>query len=63
MLVGDVANREPEGMTRMNCFRCYNDTDFGGDLMAPCSDPGVDSIHLPEVACPGGIRSNIEFPT
>jgi len=65
MLAGDPALRVKGGITKWNgiCFRCYNAKNFGGDNAAPCSDSKVDSIELPKVACPGGIRTTIRFPT
>ncbi|KAF2732606.1 hypothetical protein EJ04DRAFT_544567 [Polyplosphaeria fusca] len=62
MLVGDPTRRKP--LYKMqSCFRCYTATNFGGDDRAPCSDPKVDSEGFPAKACPGGIRSNILYPT
>jgi hypothetical protein len=65
MLVGDPAmrSRPDTKLKRQNCFRCYTGPNFGGDVGAPCQDDRVDSEALPNKACPGGIRSNIHFPT
>jgi hypothetical protein len=65
MLVGDPAMRSRTGTTlkRQNCYRCYTGPNFGGDTGAPCQDDRVDTEALPPKACPGGIRSNIHFPT
>lgn len=66
MFVGDAALRsEPQGrwnLSTQTCFRCYTGPDFGGDDLAPCQDPAVDTQHLPNRPC-YGIRSNIVFPT
>ncbi|KAL8358884.1 hypothetical protein RB601_008218 [Gaeumannomyces tritici] len=62
MFVGDVMRRLP--LYKMqSCFRCYSGPDFGGDDRAPCSDPKVDTEGFPPRPCPGGIRSNILYPT
>ncbi|KAK0615561.1 hypothetical protein B0T17DRAFT_497386 [Bombardia bombarda] len=65
MLVGDPMQRSRTGTTlkRQNCFRCYTGPNFGGDTGAPCQDNNVDTEALPKKVCPGGIRSNIHFPT
>ncbi|KAK4185092.1 hypothetical protein QBC35DRAFT_348677, partial [Podospora australis] len=66
MFVGDATLRaQPSGLnlSTQTCFRCYNATNFGGDVGPPCWDPAVDSWALPDRVCPGGIRSNILFPT
>jgi hypothetical protein len=63
MLAGDVMNRDPLKMGRANCMRCYTGPNFGGDVAAPCADPERDFKGFPTMQCPGGIRSNIEFPT
>jgi len=66
MFFGDATLRsEPAGpwnLSSQTCFRCYNAPNFGGDLLRPCLDPRVDSMHLPSGPC-YGIRSNILFPT
>lgn len=41
MFVGDVLRREPLYKSQ-SCFCCFNGPDFGGDDMAPCSDPTLD---------------------
>ncbi|KAE8448046.1 hypothetical protein EG329_009969 [Mollisiaceae sp. DMI_Dod_QoI] len=65
MLVGDATLREKVGSGRksQSCFRCYTGPNFGGDNGAPCQDSSVDTETLPNKPCPGGIRSNILYPT
>ncbi|KAK3356691.1 hypothetical protein B0T25DRAFT_137933 [Lasiosphaeria hispida] len=65
MLVGNPQERSrPDTkLKRQNCFRCYTGPNFGGDTGAPCQDNNVDTEALPNKACPGGIRSNVHFPT
>ncbi|KEZ45374.1 hypothetical protein SAPIO_CDS2203 [Scedosporium apiospermum] len=64
MLVGDPADRErPASLKRQNCFRCYTGPNHGGDVGAPCQDAAHDHDALPNKVCPGGIRSNVLFPT
>ncbi|CAG8972007.1 hypothetical protein HYALB_00008292 [Hymenoscyphus albidus] len=65
MLAGHAEQRVPGGVTQWNaiCFRCYNAKNFGGENQAPCSDKTVDSVSLSTKACPGGICTNIRFPT
>jgi hypothetical protein len=65
MLAGHADQRADGGITKWNgiCFRCYNAENFGGDNLAPCSDPTVDSVDFPNKVCPGGIRTTIRFPT
>ncbi|KAH8882964.1 hypothetical protein GQ53DRAFT_798556 [Thozetella sp. PMI_491] len=63
MLVGDVSLREAKGIGRAICFRCFTGPNWEGDNAAPCADPKLDTTHLPTQACPGGIRSNVQFPT
>ena len=65
MLAGYADRRTSGGVTKWNaiCFRRYNAKNFGGDNQAPCSDKTVDSVELPNKACPGGIRTTIRFPT
>ncbi|KAI1084877.1 hypothetical protein F5B20DRAFT_523567 [Whalleya microplaca] len=65
MLVGDptMRSRPDTTLKRQNCFRCYTGPNYGGDVGAPCMDDSVDSEALPNKVCPGGIRSNILFPT
>lgn len=65
MLVGDpnMRSRPDTKLKRQNCYRCYTGPNFGGDIGAPCQDDRVDSEALPSKPCPGGIRSNIHFPT
>lgn len=65
MLAGDPMQRVKAGITKWNgiCFRCYNAKNFGGDDRAPCSDSRVDTVELPNKACPGGIRTTVRFPT
>ncbi|KAL2268797.1 hypothetical protein VTJ83DRAFT_3643 [Remersonia thermophila] len=65
MLVGDpnMRSRPDSRLKRQNCYRCYTGPNFGGDTGAPCMDDRVDTETLPNRVCPGGIRSNIAFPT
>ncbi|KAI2610082.1 uncharacterized protein GGS25DRAFT_244854 [Hypoxylon fragiforme] len=65
MLSGDAMarSRSDTKLKRQNCFRCYTGPNYGGDVGAPCMDDNVDSEALPNKVCPGGIRSNILFPT
>lgn len=65
MLVGDpqMRSRPDTKLKRQNCYRCYTGPNFGGDVGAPCQDDNVDSEALPNKVCPGGIRTNIHFPT
>ncbi|KAI0896497.1 hypothetical protein F4806DRAFT_464729 [Annulohypoxylon nitens] len=64
MLSGDPMLRQANAsMVRQNCFRCYTGPNYGGDVGAPCMDGNVDTQALPTKPCPGGIRSNILFPT
>ncbi|KAH8900242.1 hypothetical protein GQ53DRAFT_869639 [Thozetella sp. PMI_491] len=65
MLVGDpnMRSRPDATLKRQNCYRCYTGPNFGGDVSAPCQDGKIDTEALPPKACPGGIRSNIHFPT
>jgi hypothetical protein len=65
MLVGDPMMRSRSGtsLKRQICFRCYTGPNFGGDVSAPCQDGKIDTEALPKAPCPGGIRSNIHFPT
>lgn len=65
MLVGDpnMRSRPDTSLRNQNCYRCYTGPNFGGDTGAPCQDSRVDTETLPPRPCPGGIRSNIHFPT
>lgn len=65
MLVGDpmMRSRPDTKLKRQNCYRCYTGPNFGGDTGAPCQDNAVDTEAFPNKPCPGGIRSNIHFPT
>ncbi|KAH7077471.1 hypothetical protein BKA63DRAFT_266317 [Paraphoma chrysanthemicola] len=63
MLVGDPTNRVSKNLKMQTCFRCYNANNFGGDNAAPCADAKLDTEGFPKTACPGGIRSNILYPT
>ncbi|KAL5446299.1 hypothetical protein PMIN06_007838 [Paraphaeosphaeria minitans] len=63
MLVGDANNRVTKNLKTQTCFRCYTGPNFGGDNAAPCQDAKLDTEGLPTAACPGGIRSNILYPT
>ncbi|EMD89403.1 hypothetical protein COCC4DRAFT_66754 [Bipolaris maydis ATCC 48331] len=63
MLVGDAANRVSKNRKSQTCFRCYTGPNFGGDNAAPCQDAKLDTEGFPTTPCPGGIRSNILYPT
>ncbi|KAH3943511.1 hypothetical protein HBI56_109630 [Parastagonospora nodorum] len=63
MLVGDATNRVSKNRKTQSCFRCYSSDNFGGDNAAPCADAKLDTEGFPKNACPGGIRSNILYPT
>ncbi|KAL1799896.1 hypothetical protein ACET3X_000238 [Alternaria dauci] len=63
MLVGDATNRKSKNLKTQTCFRCYNAPNFGGDNAAPCQDARLDTEGFPTTPCPGGIRSNILYPT
>lgn len=63
MLVGDATNRVSKNMKMQTCFRCYSGPNFGGDNAAPCADAKLDTEGFPKNPCPGGIRSNILYPT
>ncbi|KAK0660794.1 hypothetical protein QBC41DRAFT_307591 [Cercophora samala] len=65
MLVGDpnVRSRPDQKLRRQNCFRCYSGPNHQGDVGAPCMDNNYDTEAFPTKPCPGGIRSNIHFPT
>ncbi|KAF2260287.1 hypothetical protein CC78DRAFT_473231 [Lojkania enalia] len=65
MLVGDANKRAKvgSGLKSQTCFRCYNAPNFGGDNAAPCQDPTLDTEDFPKQPCPGGIRSNVLYPT
>ncbi|KAI0388047.1 hypothetical protein F5Y04DRAFT_274902 [Hypomontagnella monticulosa] len=65
MLSGDptMRSRPDQKLKRQNCYRCYTGPNYGGDTGAPCMDNNVDTEALPNKVCPGGIRSNILFPT
>ncbi|KAK4122024.1 hypothetical protein N657DRAFT_622599 [Parathielavia appendiculata] len=62
MFVGDVARRTPLYKSQ-SCFRCFSGPNFGGDDLAPCTDSRRDFEGFPPQPCPGGIRSNILYPT
>jgi hypothetical protein len=62
MFVGDVARRTPLYKTQ-SCFRCFSGPNFGGDDAAPCTDARRDFEGFPTAPCPGGIRSNVLYPT
>ncbi|KAK3214047.1 hypothetical protein GRF29_28g1834548 [Pseudopithomyces chartarum] len=63
MLVGDANNHVSKNLKSQTCFRCYTGPNFGGDNAAPCQDAKLDTEGFPKGACPGGIRSNILYPT
>jgi len=62
MFVGDVQRRKSLYKTQ-SCFRCFSGKNFGGDDAAPCTDARRDFEGFPTQACPGGIRSNVLYPT
>ncbi|KAK3352754.1 hypothetical protein B0T25DRAFT_456854 [Lasiosphaeria hispida] len=64
MLTGDSMRRASEklGKNMQQCYRCYQGANFGGSMSSPCMDPKWDTDHFPKQPCPGGIRSNINFP-
>ncbi|KAL2148993.1 hypothetical protein VTH82DRAFT_1679 [Thermothelomyces myriococcoides] len=64
MLTGEASQREKigEGRKSQSCFRCYTGPNWGGDDLAPCADPNLDSEELPNKPC-HGIRSNVLYPT
>ncbi|KAH7128738.1 hypothetical protein B0J11DRAFT_277863 [Dendryphion nanum] len=65
MLVGDANQRAKigSGLKSQTCFRCYTGPNHQGDNAAPCADARLDTEAFPTGACPGGIRSNILYPT
>jgi hypothetical protein len=63
MLVGDPTARASRNMKMQTCFRCYNAPNYGGDNAAPCADAKLDTEGFPTTTCPGGIRSNVLYPT
>ncbi|KAH8899999.1 hypothetical protein GQ53DRAFT_816033 [Thozetella sp. PMI_491] len=63
MFAGDPSLRDAKGQSPKNCYRCYTGPNFEGDVRAPCADPKLDTPAFPTTPCPGGIRSNIHFPT
>jgi hypothetical protein len=63
MLVGDAnvrGMRNNNKEAQQSSFRCFQQN-FGGPNAAP--GMGSDTRDLPKQPCPGGIRSNIFFPT
>jgi hypothetical protein len=60
MLAGNPILRNTTNESRGICHRCVNlnATPFGG---APCTEE--DTTHLPLRPCPGGIRTQVTFPT
>lgn len=62
MLVGDpmVRTFRNNNEAKQTSFRCW-ERNFGGNNAAP--GMGSDTRNLPNKPCPGGIRSNIFFPT
>ena len=65
MFYGDAASREKRGngWKSQSCFRCFSGPNFQGDNASPCADPRLDTETFPKGPCPGGIRTNILFPT
>jgi hypothetical protein len=63
MLTGDPTARKSRNMKMQTCFRCYNAPNYGGDNAAPCADAKLDTEGFPTTTCPGGIRSNVLYPT
>lgn len=69
MIVGNPFLRNATGINRDSAIgrsitnRCFN-ANFGSDPQWPHPGTGpLDTIELPNKACPGGIRSNIFFPS
>jgi hypothetical protein len=69
MIVGDPMRRNKTNIDansaigRAITYRCWNNN-FGSDASYPHPGTGpLDTIELPAKACPGGIRSNIFFPS
>lgn len=62
MLVGNPFDREDLNTPdqQQSSFRCFEEN-FGGESGAPGT--GTDTRHLPDRPCPGGIRTNLFFPT
>ncbi|KAL6866361.1 hypothetical protein ACO1O0_002469 [Amphichorda felina] len=62
MLVGSPLVREETDTpdARQSSYRCF-EADFGGEAGAPGT--GADTRHFPDRPCPGGIRTNLFFPT
>jgi hypothetical protein len=62
MLVGNPFLRENQNTLdqQQSSFRCF-DANFGGVNAPPGG--GSDTRHFPNKPCPGGIRTNLFFPT
>lgn len=62
MLIGDPLKRRRDetNEARQMSFRCH-EANYGGEQGAPGT--GQDTRELPNKPCPGGIRTNIFFPT
>lgn len=62
MLVGNPFLREDRNTRdqQQSSFRCF-DANFGGENAPPGG--GRDTRHFPTRPCPGGIRTNLFFPT
>ncbi|CAG8953618.1 hypothetical protein HYFRA_00010077 [Hymenoscyphus fraxineus] len=61
MLAGNPTLRTTTGESRGICHRCFEGIDFTPFGGAPCT--GNDTTHLPDHFCPGGIRTQVTFPT
>ncbi|KAF2274689.1 uncharacterized protein EI97DRAFT_96981 [Westerdykella ornata] len=61
MLAGNPALRNNTGSSRGICHRCFEGENFRPFGGAPCT--GNDTKSLPDHPCPGGIRTQVTFPT
>ena len=61
MLAGNPMLRNTTGESRGICHRCFEGPDFTPFGGAPCT--GNDTTSLPDHFCPGGIRTQVTFPT
>ncbi|KAF2651691.1 hypothetical protein K491DRAFT_606375 [Lophiostoma macrostomum CBS 122681] len=58
---GNPTLRSTAGESRGICHRCFEGADFTPFGGAPCT--GNDTTSLPNHFCPGGIRTQVTFPT
>ncbi|PSN74275.1 hypothetical protein BS50DRAFT_480003 [Corynespora cassiicola Philippines] len=61
MLAGNSNLRNSTSSSRGVCHRCFEGPNFRPFGGAPCT--GNDTTHLPDHFCPGGIRTQVTFPT